>query len=143
MGSTPPSTPWSTRWRSIAPPAGAGRWSASRRIGWSTTTSRSTKGSCMRGSEMLFTRHPANPLLEPQQWPYSVNAVMNAGATLVDGTTVLLCRVEDRRGLSHLAVARSADGVSDWVVDDGPTLAPSPDHPEEEWGLEDPRITRV
>jgi predicted GH43/DUF377 family glycosyl hydrolase len=97
----------------------------------------------MRGSELLFTRHPANPLLEPAHWPYSVNAVMNAGATLVDGTTVLLCRVEDRRGLSHLAVARSADGVTDWAVGEAPALVPSPEHREELWGLEDPRITRV
>ena len=97
----------------------------------------------MRGSELLFTRHPGNPLLEPAHWPYSVNAVMNAGATLVDGTTVLLCRVEDRRGLSHLAVARSADGASDWEIGEAPALVPSPRHPEELWGLEDPRVTRV
>jgi predicted GH43/DUF377 family glycosyl hydrolase len=68
---------------------------------------------------------------------------MNAGATMVGDDTVLLCRVEDRRGISHLTVARSRDGVSNWVVDDHPLLAPSPDHPEEEWGVEAPRVTRV
>jgi predicted GH43/DUF377 family glycosyl hydrolase len=94
-------------------------------------------------SERLFTRHPGNPLLEPARWPYAVNAVMNAGATLVDGDTVLLCRVEDRRGFSHLGVARSADGVTGWDIGEAPVLVPSPDHPEEEWGLEDPRISRV
>jgi predicted GH43/DUF377 family glycosyl hydrolase len=91
----------------------------------------------------LFARARGNPLLSPERWPYRINAVMNAGATMVGTDTVLLCRVEDRRGLSHLTVARSNDGVSNWVVDDHPLMTPRPDHPEEEWGLEDPRITRV
>ncbi len=97
----------------------------------------------MIDSASLFTRHPGNPLLSPERWPYSVNAVMNAGATTVGGDTVLLCRVEDRRGFSHLACARSRDGASNWVVDDEPALAYDGTHPEEEWGLEDPRVTFV
>ena len=72
----------------------------------------------MTDSASLFTRHPGNPLLSPERWPYSINAVMNAGATPVGDETVLLCRVEDRRGFSHLTCARSPDGVSNWVVDD-------------------------
>ncbi len=95
------------------------------------------------GSSRLFSRSPANPLLTPARWPYPINAVMNAGATTVGDDTVLLCRVEDRRGISHLTVARSRDGVSNWVVDDTPLLAPDPAWPEEDWGVEDPRITRV
>jgi predicted GH43/DUF377 family glycosyl hydrolase len=94
-------------------------------------------------ADALFRRHVANPILAPNRWPYPVNAVMNAGAVTVDGGTVLLCRVEDRRGISHLTVARSADGVTNWVVDDTPLLAPYPDLPEESWGVEDPRLTRV
>jgi predicted GH43/DUF377 family glycosyl hydrolase len=92
-------------------------------------------------SASLFTRHPGNPLLSPERWPYSINAVMNAGATRVGHETVLLCRVEDRRGFSHLTCARSRDGVSNWVVDDHPALAYDGTHAEEEWGLEDPRVT--
>lgn len=95
-----------------------------------------------RGSQ-LFRRDAGNPLLAPNRWPYPVNSVMNAGAALVDADTVLLCRVEDRRGFSHLTVARSRDGVSNWVVDDAPLLAPDPSHPEESWGVEDARVTRV
>ena len=95
------------------------------------------------GLGALFTRSPANPLLTPTRWPYRINAVMNAGATIVGDETVLLCRVEDRRGISHLTVARSRDGYSNWVVDDQPLLAPDPAWPEETWGLEDPRLTRV
>src|ERR1700737_5402857 len=93
--------------------------------------------------ETLFHRHPANPILAGKDWPYSVNSVFNAGATrLLDGSTLLLCRVEDRRGLSHLCVARSVNGVDNWQIDQEPTFMPSPDkYPEEIWGIEDPRIT--
>jgi len=54
-----------------------------------------------------------------------MNSVFNAGATLLpDGSTLLLCRVEDRRGLSHLCVARSANGVDGWQIDREPTFIP-------------------
>jgi len=99
--------------------------------------------SSVSGSSRLFHRSTGNPLLSPNRWPYPINAVMNAGATTVDGETVLVCRVEDRRGISHLTVARSHDGVSNWVVDDSPLLTPDAQHPEEVWGVEDPRVTRV
>jgi beta-1,4-mannooligosaccharide/beta-1,4-mannosyl-N-acetylglucosamine phosphorylase len=94
-------------------------------------------------SESLFMRYPGNPLLSPERWPYPINAVMNAGATRVGDQTVLVCRAEDRRGFSHLACAWSRDGASNWVVDEQPALVYDADHPEEEWGLEDPRVTRV
>jgi beta-1,2-mannobiose phosphorylase / 1,2-beta-oligomannan phosphorylase len=94
-------------------------------------------------SASLFTRHRGNPLLTPERWPYSINTVMNAAATRVGDETVLLCRVEDRRGFSHLTCARSPDGASNWVVDDHPALAYDGAHAEEEWGLEDPRVTFV
>ncbi|MDP9194351.1 MAG: glycosidase [Acidobacteriota bacterium] len=93
--------------------------------------------------DTLFRRNHANPILTAADWPYPVHTVFNAGATVLpDGTTLLLCRVEDRRGLSHLCAARSADGVGDWVIDKEPTLRADPEnHPEELWGIEDPRIT--
>src|SRR5258708_8097161 len=99
----------------------------------------------MNQHETLFRRHPANPILTGKDWPYSMNSVFNAGATrLRDGTTLLLCRVEDRRGLSHLCAARSANGVDNWIIDPEPTLLPDPENfPEELWGIEDPRITFV
>ena len=63
---------------------------------------------------------------------------------LPDGTTLLLCRVEDRRGHSHLTVARSINGVDNWQIDRSPLSVPDPEHfPEELWGIEDPRITYV
>ncbi|WP_035352644.1 glycosidase [Edaphobacter aggregans] len=93
----------------------------------------------------LFTRHSANPILSRRDWPYPINSVFNAGAVkLPDGDTLLLCRVEDRRGLSHLCAARSANGVDGWRIDAQPTLMASPrEFPEEIWGIEDPRITYV
>jgi predicted GH43/DUF377 family glycosyl hydrolase len=90
----------------------------------------------------LFRRHPANPILSVADWPYPANTVFNPGAVqLPSGETLLLVRVEDRRGLSHLTIARSADGLTDWRVDPAPTISPEPDgFPEELWGIEDPRI---
>ena len=98
-----------------------------------------------RHYETLFHRHKSNPILTAADWPYPAHTVFNAGATrLRDGTTLLLCRVEDRRGHSHLCAARSQNGVDGWVIDDAPTLLPDPEgRPEELWGIEDPRITFV
>ncbi len=95
--------------------------------------------------EELLHRHPRNPILTAADWPYPANTVFNAGATLLpDGTTLLLCRVEDRRGHSHLCAARSKNGVDEWQIDPQPTLMPDPEnYPEEVWGIEDPRITYI
>jgi predicted GH43/DUF377 family glycosyl hydrolase len=42
--------------------------------------------------ETLFHRYVANPILTGKDWPYSINSVFNAGATLLpDGSTLLLC----------------------------------------------------
>ncbi|MCJ7612421.1 MAG: glycosidase [Candidatus Aminicenantes bacterium] len=93
----------------------------------------------------LLQRHKLNPILTAADWPYPVHSVFNPGAVLLpDGTTLLLCRVEDRSGLSHLCAARSANGLDHWRIDPRPTLVPDPEHyPEELWGIEDPRITFV
>ncbi|MCW8849028.1 MAG: glycosidase [Melioribacteraceae bacterium] len=93
----------------------------------------------------LFHRHKSNPILTAADWPYPVNSVFNAGATILpDGKTLLLCRVEDRKGLSHLCAARSKNGKDKWQIDSQPTLESDPEnYPEELWGIEDPRITFV
>jgi predicted GH43/DUF377 family glycosyl hydrolase len=93
----------------------------------------------------LFRRYKGNPILTIADWPYAANSVFNAGATLLPGgETLLLVRVEDRRGISHLTVARSEDGITNWHIDPEPTLLPDPqNHREEVWGIEDPRITWV
>src|SRR5579863_5775635 len=110
----------------------------------SISSARLSMKATMTKYETLFDRHPANPILTGKDWPYSMNSVFNPGATLLpDGSTLLLCRVEDRRGLSHLCAARSLNGIDGWQIDREPTLISSPDHPEELWGIEDPRITYV
>jgi predicted GH43/DUF377 family glycosyl hydrolase len=93
----------------------------------------------------LFTRYSGNPLLNRENWSYPINSVFNAGVVqLSDGDTLLLCRVENRSGLSHLCAARSANGVDGWRIDPQPTLMANPrEFPEEIWGIEDPRITYV
>ena len=93
----------------------------------------------------IFSRHRQNPIQTAADWPYPVHTVFNPAATLLpNDMTLLLCRVEDRRGLSHLSVARSANGVDGWQIDPQPTFLPDPDHfPEELWGIEDPRITFI
>ncbi len=95
--------------------------------------------------ENLFQRYADNPLLSAANWPYRCNTVFNPAATLLrDGTTLLLCRVEDRRGLSHLTAARSRNGIDGWEIDKEPTLVSDPvNFPEETWGIEDARIVYV
>ncbi len=90
----------------------------------------------------MFNRHESNPILSAKDWPYSINTVFNAGATLLqDGRTLLLCRCEDFDGRSHLCKAISDNGIDNWEIDEKPTL----DHDAEfeEDGVEDPRITWV
>jgi predicted GH43/DUF377 family glycosyl hydrolase len=93
----------------------------------------------------LFQRLPSNPLLTAANWPYPAHTVFNPGATqLASGETLLLVRVEDRRGMSHLTAARSRDGVHDWRIDAQPTFSAQPEqYPEELWGVEDARIVKL
>ena len=77
-------------------------------------------------------------------WPYNVNAVFNPGATVFNDKTLLLVRVEDYKGSSHLCKATSADGFTNWMIDAKPTMTPYHDKfPEEFYGIEDPRIVRL
>jgi beta-1,2-mannobiose phosphorylase / 1,2-beta-oligomannan phosphorylase len=91
----------------------------------------------------LLDRHPANPILTAEDWPYPVNAVFNPAAAALDGTTVLLARVEDRRGISHLTVARSVNGIDGWSIEPTPLLEPDNETASEQWGFEDPRVVWV
>jgi beta-1,4-mannooligosaccharide/beta-1,4-mannosyl-N-acetylglucosamine phosphorylase len=88
----------------------------------------------------LFKRFDGNPVLTPEDWPYPANAVFNPAAAKLDNETLLLARVEDMRGSSHLTVARSPNGFTDWQVDAEPTFTADPQSNEERWGVEDARI---
>lgn len=92
----------------------------------------------------LFKRYKNNPVLTPAMWKYRVNSVFNAGATMYEGKVLLLVRVEDMKGFSHLCKAESRDGYTNWKIDELPTLQPKPEEfPEEIFGLEDPRIVKL
>ena len=96
----------------------------------------------MTKPEPLFRRSAHNPILTAADLPYPANTVFNPGAARVGDETVLLVRVEDLRGISHLQVARSADGETGWTFDPEPLLRADVDRdPEETWGCEDPRLT--
>lgn len=91
-------------------------------------------------SKYLFRRYEGNPILTPTEWPYPASAVFNPAATEIAGETLLLVRVEDMRGFSHLTVARSKDGKTNWRIDPTPMVGPNSHVQEERWGIEDPRI---
>jgi len=88
----------------------------------------------------LFRRYEGNPIITPENWPYPANAVFNPAAVKLNTETLLLIRVEDMRGFSHLTVARSLDGFTNWQIDQEPTLEADQSSREEKYGLEDPRI---
>ena len=96
----------------------------------------------MTGGKELLDRYEGNPILTAAHWPITVNAVFNPAVTTLDDETVLLVRVEDRTGISHLCPARSADGLTDWVIDSGRSMLPELDSAAERFGIEDARITR-
>jgi len=89
----------------------------------------------------LFLRHKNNPILSSKDWPYPANTVFNPGVTMYKGKILLLARVEDRRGFSHLTKAVSEHGIVNWIIDSRPTFeADAENYPKEAWGVEDPRI---
>jgi predicted GH43/DUF377 family glycosyl hydrolase len=90
----------------------------------------------------LIQRYEVNPILSAADWPYTVNSVFNPGVTRFGGETLLLVRVEDRTGLSHLSVARSADGLLGWTIEADRRLLPELGSDAERFGIEDPRITQ-
>jgi predicted GH43/DUF377 family glycosyl hydrolase len=86
-------------------------------------------------------RSDANPILTAASAPYPANSAFNPGAAQIGPETILLVRIEDLRGISHLHVVRSSDGVSGWRFDPQPLLRSDVDRfPEEIWGCEDPRL---
>jgi predicted GH43/DUF377 family glycosyl hydrolase len=92
----------------------------------------------------LFIRCIKNPILTVEYWPYEAHSVFNPAATMVDDITILMVRVEDYRGFSHLTVARSKNGIDGWEIDPEPTFTSDPtNYPEEIYGIEDPRITYI
>jgi hypothetical protein len=65
----------------------------------------------LSGADEIFVRHPSNPILTAADLPFEANVVFNPGATMLEsGETLMLVRVEDRRGLSQLHVGGQRTG---------------------------------
>ncbi|PIW12125.1 MAG: glycosidase [Candidatus Infernicultor aquiphilus] len=90
--------------------------------------------------EELFKRYEGNPILTVEDWPYKAASVFNPGAIKFNDEILLLVRVEDKQGYSHLTIAKSKDGKTNWQINSEPTLAAEPNFGEAVFGLEDPRI---
>ena len=89
----------------------------------------------------LFDRHPSNPIIKAQDLPYTCDSVLNPAAAIDNDEVVLVMRVVDQQGSSHLTVARSTNGVDGWRFEPTPLLAPSDESlPFETYGCEDPRM---
>src|SRR3990172_6289331 len=98
----------------------------------------------MRLYNELFRRCKHNPIITFRSMPYVCRSVFNPGAALVGDDTLLLLRVEDLEGRSHLTAARSVDGIGGWRIEAAPLISPgNGGYPYEEFGCEDPRITRM
>lgn len=92
----------------------------------------------------LFCRSKQNPLLTASKLPIYVNSVLNPGVVEINGEVLLLVRVDTKRGISQIRVARSVNGVDNWRIDPQPLLEPRlANYPYEEWGCEDPRVTQI
>jgi beta-1,4-mannooligosaccharide/beta-1,4-mannosyl-N-acetylglucosamine phosphorylase len=89
----------------------------------------------------LFTRCKHNPLITTDSLHYLANTVFNAGAADLGNQILLLLRVESCSGRSHLTLALSENGVSNWHVEDWALLHPGNGHEHETFGVEDARIT--
>lgn len=92
-----------------------------------------------------FERYRKNPILSRKDVPYPCNSVFNAGACKFRDKYILIIRIEDQKGQSHLTLAHSDDGYQ-FKVNDSPWVVSSSE-PEykiyEEFGIEDPRVTRI
>ena len=94
---------------------------------------------------MSITKYKNNPIIVKDDVPFEVNSIFNPGAVKVGNDYLLVCRVEMPTGRSSFVLAKSRDGVK-FNIDPKPWLTPD-DHncfkKYVEWGIEDPRITKV
>ena len=88
-----------------------------------------------------FVRDKDNPIITARDLPYQANAVFNAGAADLGDEVLLLVRVESSSGRSHLIVARSRDGITDWRFEKQALIHPDQGCEYEVKGAEDCRLT--
>lgn len=93
----------------------------------------------------IIHRWEGNPIISVEDIPFRCNSVFNAAAASYNGEYILLLRVEDLKGRSVFALARSDDGFH-FAVDPEPVMEPADYEPfrtYEKRGIEDPRITEI
>src|SRR3989338_2412012 len=88
----------------------------------------------------VIKRHEGNPLIKKEWFPFDVVYVLNPCSIKHGDEYKLICRVTDRKDTSHLALAKSHDGIN-FEYHSNPIL--SPEINNEEHGVEDPRITKI
>jgi predicted GH43/DUF377 family glycosyl hydrolase len=88
-----------------------------------------------------FVKYEGNPIMEPQGDGFEAMAVFNPTVIVEDGIFYMLYRAEDRKGVSRIGLAESADGIN-FVRRSEPVLSPTERY--EIWGgCEDPRVVKI
>ena len=93
----------------------------------------------------IVRRYGHNPILTKAEIPYPVETVHNAAVVKHEDAYIMLFRSHLRTGRSIIGLARSPDGFH-FTADPEPFLIPARDSPfaaYEEFGVEDPRVTRL
>src|SRR4249920_3410467 len=93
----------------------------------------------------IVRRYRNNPILTKAEIPYPVETVHNAAVVKHENEYIMLFRSHLRSGRSIIGLARSPDGFY-FTADPQPFLVPATHGPfsaYEEFGVEDPRITRL
>jgi len=94
-------------------------------------------------AEPLLRRYEGNPIISPEDIPFTCNTVFNGSPAKVDGQYYILLRVEGQQGHSVFALGRSDDGY-DFTIEKKPVMTPAEEEPFnrfEQMGVEDPRVT--
>jgi len=90
---------------------------------------------------LRLNRHSSNPIITPRTgFDWEVNGTFNPGAVSDNGIVHMLYRATDENKISRLGYARIAHGTEIVSRPPEPVFAPSAEW--EEFGCEDPRITR-
>jgi predicted GH43/DUF377 family glycosyl hydrolase len=91
---------------------------------------------------LKLSRFPGNPIIAPrQERPWELRGTFNPGTIADDGDLHILYRAVDENRVSRLAYARSSNGTEILERSQKPVVEPSAVW--EEFGCEDPRITRL
>ena len=112
-------------------------------IKWSTSFGLAIKLTLVSVGELRkLSRWGKNPIITPENGqPWEVGGTFNPGAIAVDGVTHLLYRAVDAGGTSRMGYARSSD--DDVISGRSLTAVLEPSANWEEFGCEDPRLTRL